>query len=349
MYKALPEIRESEEELKGLLMKEKDYRTKQRLQALYLLRTSQAKTRLEASRMLGVNRDTVGRWLSSYDRGGVSKLLDIHHPSGRQSSLPQEYKEQLKDRLSIPQGVSSYKELWMELRERYGIRITYQALHHYVRYKLKVPRKSHIKNPDLESSFRDNFTSIILSLLVSSGVDLSRARIFFEDETRIGLMVILRRVLTLMGVKPVSKFQHRFENFYVYGAVEPSTGERFFLELPYLSSEMFQIFIDEFSKKYGDTINIMVVDNGRYHIARALEIPSNIKLVFLPPYSPELNPIERLWQFIKDKLASIGVFKNLEEVEKRVEYILSRLTSSEVQSITGYKYITNTVNALSIF
>lgn len=151
MYKALPEIRESEEELKELLVKEKDYRTKQRLQALYLLRTSQAKTRLEVSRMLGVNRDTVGRWLSNYNKGGVSKLLDIHHTSGRQSSLPQEYKEELKERLSTPQGVSSYKELWMELRERYGIRTTYQALHHYVRYKLKaklkVPRKSHIKKP----------------------------------------------------------------------------------------------------------------------------------------------------------------------------------------------------------
>ena len=76
-------------------MKEKDYRAKQRLQALYLLRTSQAKTRLEVCRMLGVNRDTVGRWLSSYDRGGVGKLVDIHHPIGRQSSLPPEYKEEL--------------------------------------------------------------------------------------------------------------------------------------------------------------------------------------------------------------------------------------------------------------
>jgi transposase len=151
LYKALPEIRESEKELKELLTKEKDYRAKQRLQALYLLCTLQAKTRLKVSRMLGVSRDTVGRWLSSYDKGGVSKLLDIHHPSGRQSSLPQQYKEELKDRLSTPQGVSSYKGLWMELRERYGVRITYQALYHYVRYrlkaKLKVPRKSHIKKP----------------------------------------------------------------------------------------------------------------------------------------------------------------------------------------------------------
>jgi transposase len=100
LRKGLPEIIESEKELKELLTKEKDYRAKQRLQTLYLLRTSQAKTRLEVSRILGVNRDTVGRWLSSYDEGGINKLLDICHPKGRPSSLPQQYKEELIDRLS---------------------------------------------------------------------------------------------------------------------------------------------------------------------------------------------------------------------------------------------------------
>jgi transposase len=149
LRKGLPEIIESEKELKELLTKEKDYRAKQRLQALYLLRTSQAKTRLEVSRILGVNRDTVGRWLSSYDEGGINKLLDIGHPKGRPSSLPQQYKEELIDRLSTQQGVSSYKELWLELKKRYGAKVTYQGLHQYVRYKLKaklkVPRKFHIK------------------------------------------------------------------------------------------------------------------------------------------------------------------------------------------------------------
>ena len=110
---------------------------------------------------------------------------------------------------------------------------------------------------------------------------------------------------------------------------------------------MFQIFIDKFSEKYPDTINIMVVDNGRYHIAKSLEVPNNVKFVFLPPYSPELNPIERLWQFIKGKLA-LSVFNNLEEVQKRVSDILNKLTDFEVRSITGYRYITNAINALSI-
>ncbi len=85
LYKALPEIRETEKELKELLNKGKDYRIKQRLQALYLLRTSQAKTRLEVSRILGVNRDTVGRWLCSYDKGGVRFIIHwegkVHCPS----------------------------------------------------------------------------------------------------------------------------------------------------------------------------------------------------------------------------------------------------------------------------
>jgi len=85
MRKPLPEIRESEQELKELLSKAKDYRVKQRLQCLFLLRTSQASTRIEVSRMLGINRDTVGRWLSSYEDMGLEGLLDIYHPPGRRS------------------------------------------------------------------------------------------------------------------------------------------------------------------------------------------------------------------------------------------------------------------------
>jgi len=183
--------------------------------------------------------------------------------------------------------------------------------------------------------------------VAEGGVDLSRVRIFFQDESRMGLTVILRKVLTLRGVKPVGSFQHRFENFYLYGAVEPATGQRFSLELPYLNATMFQLFIDEFSKAFADTTNIMVVDNGRSHIAKSLQVPKNIKFIFLPPYSPELNPIERLWQFIKDKL-SLGVFNNLEGIQIRLDEILNKLTDFEVRSITGYQYIIDAVNALSV-
>jgi transposase len=94
--------------------------------------------------------------------------------------------------------------------------------------------------------------------------------------------------------------QYCFENFYMYGTVEPKTGESFFLELPQLNTVNFQIFLNEFAQHYQDTLNIVVLDNGSCHKAKVLVIPDNVVCLFLPPYSPELNPIERLWQDLKD-------------------------------------------------
>ena len=121
-------------------------------------------------------------------------------------------------------------------------------------------------------------------------------RIFGLDESRFGLLPMQRRRITLTGVKPLGAVQYRFENFSVSGAVEPTTGESFFLELPHLNSTNFQIFLNAFSHGYQETLHIILLDNGSCHTAKSLVIPDNVVCRFLPPYSPELNPIERLWQ-----------------------------------------------------
>ena len=82
-----------------------------------------------------------------------------------------------------------------------------------------------------------------------------------------------------------------------------TSGEHFFLELPYLNAENFQIFVDTFAKSYADTLNILLLDKSSAHTAKKLKIPENVRLVFLPPYCPELNPIERFWRDLKDDLA----------------------------------------------
>jgi hypothetical protein len=87
-------------------------------------------------------------------------------------------------------------------------------------------------------------------------------RIFCQDESRFGLLPIQRRRITLTGVKPLGLGQYWFENFYVYGAVEPTTGESFFLELPYLNATNLQIFLEEFAQHYQETLNIVLMDNG---------------------------------------------------------------------------------------
>lgn len=176
--------------------------------------------------------------------------------------------------------------------------------------------------------------------------EIKRVSVFVQDESRFGLMPIIRRRITAKGVKPIQSVQQVFESYYVYGAVEPLTGENFFLEMPSLDSECFEVFLNEFSKYYCDRYIIMLLDNGGIHKAKRLVISDNIVFLFLPPYSPELNPIERLWQDIKERIG-FWLYETLEKLKKRVAEILKQYTCSTIASLTGYSYLMEAVNALS--
>jgi transposase len=171
-------------------------------------------------------------------------------------------------------------------------------------------------------------------------------RVFSQDESRCGLRTVRRRRLTARGVQPVGTVQQVFEWFYVYGAVAPTTGERFFLELPYLNAEGFQLFLDAFAQAFADSLNILLLDNSGAHTAQRLMIPANVRLVFLPPYCPELNPIERVWRDLKDDLAW-QLFPNLDAQQLYVGNLLQAYDGPTLQALTGYTYLKEAINALS--
>jgi DDE superfamily endonuclease len=160
------------------------------------------------------------------------------------------------------------------------------------------------------------------------------------------LHTIQRRCITLTGVKPVRNIQFAFDNYYLYGTIEPTTGEGFFLEMPALDGQCFQVFLDQFAQKYHESLNIMILDRGRFHRAKALRVPKNLVLEFLPAYSPELNPMERLWEDLKSHIA-LELFENLQVLNDRVAGIIQQYSSSVLQSITGYPYFVQAVNALT--
>lgn len=139
--------------------------------------------------------------------------------------------------------------------------------------------------------------------------------------------------------------QHDFENFYLAGAVAPTTGQDFFLELPQLNSTNFQVFIAALAVAYPDTLNLIVLDNSRCHSAKDVRVPDNIQFVFLPPDSPELNPIERLWRDLKDRLAWLH-FPDLPAQQEFVGAFVRTYTPTMIQSLTGYSYFVEAVNAL---
>ena len=341
MRKPLPEIQESISELKEMLRTEKRARQRQRLQMLYLIKSGQATSRKAAAKMLAVNRMTTGHWVQTYEKAGLSGLLSIKTKPNRKLSIPPCILHVLKHELEKPEGFSSYKAIQVWLDEKFTLSIPYKTVHGIVRYrlkaKLKVGRKSHVKKDQQKvDEFRSNISQTISYVALYSF--LHDIRLFCQDESRLGLLPIHRRKITLPGVKPISKVQYDFDYYYLYGAADPRTGDSFFLELPYLNTECFQVYLDEFSEAYDDSFNLLLLDRGAFHRSGSLKIPSNVALVFIPPYSPELNPIERLWEDIKAEIAD-ELYSDIEALKKRVTSVLMGYSKAEIRSIVGYPYL----------
>jgi transposase len=200
------------------------------------------------------------------------------------------------------------------------------------------------------ATFQENFADMLQDTLTGGQAlpqtaDEQPVRIFCQDESRFGLLPVQRRRITLNGVKPVGPVQYQFENFSLYGAVEPTTGASFFLELPQLNTLNFQIFLDEFAHSFQGTLNIVLMDNGSCHKAKSLVIPANVVCLFFPPYSPELNPIERLWRDMKDQLAWV-LATTIEELEHDVAAIIRHYARAAIRSLTSYPYFVQATNAL---
>jgi len=165
-------------------------------------------------------------------------------------------------------------------------------------------------------------------------------------ETRIGLKTIEKKKITARGVKPIGLVQWNFKAYYLYGAVAPQTGESFWLEFSHLDGQCFQIFLDNLAAEYPEHLNVVQLDNGKFHHSSQLKIPDNILLLFQPPYSPELNPIERVWQYIKQEL-SWELYDNLDEIKEKVRTFFEEFSSETIASITGWDYIRSAVTTVA--
>jgi transposase len=151
MRKAMPSITDHEDELKQRLQREHDGHKKPRLQMLYLLASGQAHTRQQVARLLGVHRNTIGRWLAIYAVGGLEALLDTYAPAGKAVSLAPEVLASIEQALRRPEGFASYGALQQWVARTHGVQVKYKTLYTLVRTrfgaKLKVPRPSHTKKP----------------------------------------------------------------------------------------------------------------------------------------------------------------------------------------------------------
>ena len=149
MYKALPTITESAAALQHRFRTEKDPQKRQRLQALYVLASGQAPSRLGIAELLAVHRHTVRAWLATYEEGGLPALLTLKKAPGKRSALTPAVRAQRQTRLREPQGFGSSREIQQYLATEHYVHLAYSTVHGVVRYQLqakpKSPRRSHPK------------------------------------------------------------------------------------------------------------------------------------------------------------------------------------------------------------
>lgn len=155
---------------------------------------------------------------------------------------------------------------------------------------------------------------------------------------------MLGKRITLPGVKPLQPVQWPRQNFWLYGIVEPLTGESFFYEFSHLDTPCFEMFLNLVSDAYPDVLNIIQLDQAPAHCSQTLEIPENIVLILQPPHSPELNPIERVWQDLKRDFKG-KIFRTLDELRAELRETLETISPEWLASLTQYPYI---MRALSV-
>lgn len=129
---------------------------------------------------------------------------------------------------------------------------------------------------------------------------LEHVDVWFEDEARIGQQGTLTRIWAKKGTRPRVPRQQQYLSTYVFGAVCPAKDESFSLILPASNTGMMQVYLNELAKEIAPGRHaVLVIDRAGWHTTAKLQVPANITLLPLPPYSPELNPMEQLWQQLR--------------------------------------------------
>ena len=166
-------------------------------------------------------------------------------------------------------------------------------------------------------------------------------RVMFQDEARFGRISNPRRCWAPPGVRPEVSAQVVREYEYAFAAVSPHDGTLDTLVLPSVHAEAMSVFLAEVSQRHPGEFMLMVLDGAGWHKAKRLQVPANMRLVFLPPWSPQLNPVEHLWDEIREKWFANRVFSSMNAVEEQLLTALKILEedSLRVASLTGFEWI----------
>ena len=160
------------------------------------------------------------------------------------------------------------------------------------------------------------------------------------DETRVGQQGRLTQVWAPRGSRPRMVLQTQYKWGYVYGAVNPLTGQSSALIAPRVDTQLMGEFLAVMSAELDpDAHAVLVLDGAGWHKAKGLVVPGNITLLFLPPYAPELMPMERIWLWMKQQHLSNRIFKNEAEIDAACGQSWRSLDPERIKTVAAEPWV----------
>lgn len=305
----------------------------------------------EIAEMCGCGVARVFDWLRMVRQGGIEKLLERGKP-GPATGQMRLLKDQPKVIRQIDKGLKegrwkSSPQLSRWLKEEHGLQIKENTALRWLKKLggvLRVPRPRHPKREDVAlEEFKSTLRQRFEALELAPG---TKVRVWVMDEARFGLHTEVRRVWTRRGVRPVVERQTKYEWDYLYGSLDVIEGEAHFLHLPTVNLECDAQYLEHLAASDPKAVHVVIRDQAGFHLRDGDQrLPQRVRIVPLPPYCPELNPCEQLWDVIKDEVSN-RVYASIEKLRDAMLPALKRYwdEAGRVLSLVGRPWLRDHAN-----
>ena len=311
----------SAEALRALARRSKGVNQSRRLLSLAAVRDGM--DRGAAAKIGGMDRQTLRDWVHRFNASGPDGLLD-NWTEGPKSRLSTEQRAEFARIVEAgpdreKDGVVRWRRIDLKrvIAERFGVDF-------HPRYVGKLLKKlgfSHIsarpRHPAQDERIVEAFkkTPRALKAHLEGLPETTPVEIWFQDEARIGQKNGLVRQWARRGTRPRQPADQRYDNAYLFGAICPARGVGAALALPYADTDMMQLHLDEISRNVAVGAHaVLLLDRAGWHTTGKLDVPNNVTPIFLPSRAPELNPVENVWQYLRQNWLSNTVFENYDAI-----------------------------------
>jgi transposase len=318
----------------------------QRLLAMRLAASGQL-TAAQIAEQLGISRRQFFNWVSALKAGGVQGLLAREHGGGVAPRVQGQVLAEFQAGLKAGQWKRA-KEIQQWLQSRHQVKLGLKGVYYWLGKLggvLKVPRKTHAqKDAAKAAEFQQELCAKLKNLNVAGGKPV---RIWVADEHRYGLIPVVRKCWTLRGRRPTAPYQTKYEWGYLYSALEvDGKNEAEFLCLPRVDLAMSRLFLEHLAASDQQAEHVVIQDQAGFHLnPERHPMPARIHVLPLPPYSPELNPVEAIGDLIKDRIGNT-LFEKMELLEEAIGEELRPLweNAERVRTLVSHPWLIEQVN-----